>query len=153
MPSNQSEALLLRVLQWSRATHVFYMKPHPPCFFDFVHNSSFNKCVDLEHLTTARPEPHSRITWQVLQHYKRTEAPHMGLQQVLPWEASGNIKKQGMQHQSLHTIINSNDYVARYPCQVENCRNVPIGHQCTPGAVTLVTRAMVQSVWVVYEVG
>ena len=160
-----SERLLFGLLQWARFDHVLFMKPHPRCFFDFTHNKSLPHCVDLANLsggTANADEPSTSPSgtllhggpWHVMKSYQRAEAPTMGLQQVLPWEDPGATReKQGVRYQASAALIDGNEFVAPHPCQMPFCRNASIGHQCVPGALTLMSRAAVQSVWRHREIG
>ena len=151
--SEVSESMLLALLRWGRFDHAFFMTPHPRCFFEFTHNKSLPHCVNLAELSAGQAEGKAQdqaSSWRVLKAYQRSEAPTMGLQQVLPWEDSA-VRMRSFQ--SAVALIDGTDFVRPYPCGRQGCHNSSVGHQCTPGGVTLISREVARSVWRHREVG
>jgi len=144
---------LRALLLWGNYSHAFVMNPHKSCFFAWqLNKTAADTCIDLmgdldddmstDERTRGQSCTESGCLWKVLTRFRDAEAPRLQLTQVQAWQS--NAHKQGRLWMPKELVIDANDIVHRYPCMKEGCHNSSTGHQCVPGALSLLSRELVR---------
>jgi len=143
---------LRALLLWGNYSHAFIMNPHKSCFFTWKLTKTAEACIDLmadldddqstEERARGQSCTESGCLWRVFTRFRDVEAPRLQLTQVQAWQP--NAHKQGRLWMPKESVIDANDIVQRYPCMKEGCHNSSTGHQCVPGALSLLSRELVR---------
>lgn len=130
---------LKKLLEKKYFDAVFFMKPHPRCFFKYKRvkelgwkNFSKYACVNLNTFKSKLDPIRDIELWKTVQSSPNVKHAIF----VEPWEMATRTSPSNSSYFSPNALVH------QYPCSNPGCAPVPAGHQCVPGALTMAAKEM-----------
>lgn len=136
-------------LQTHRFDLAFFTPAHADCFFAYTkagrRGRAAKPCIDLADASENGSEARNARVWQLLGQHTRLAPPVL----VRPWRpymhrewTISDWPPRWAGPVSARETVDGSAFVNLFPCKVPHCDPIDMGHQCRPGAVSLVARAL-----------